>query len=126
MSGLQDDGGRGWERLKGEGFSITFDTAQDGAARTPVAGDWAGRPVNYVSYWDSCRFANWLNNGQPTGPQGAGTTETGAYTLNGATFGAAQTISGFNITPANGNARSMRSESRRSCSTHRPPSRSRT
>ena len=25
----QDDGGRGWERVKGEGFSITFDTAQD-------------------------------------------------------------------------------------------------
>jgi hypothetical protein len=39
--------------------------------------------VNYVSYWDSCRFANWLSNGQPTGAQGAGTTETGAYTLGG-------------------------------------------
>ena len=25
----QDDGGRGWERVKGEGFSITFETAQD-------------------------------------------------------------------------------------------------
>ncbi|MBN2560788.1 MAG: SUMF1/EgtB/PvdO family nonheme iron enzyme [Phycisphaerae bacterium] len=48
-----------------------------------VAGDWANRPVNYVSYWDSCRFANWLHNGQPTGAQGAGTTETGAYTLDG-------------------------------------------
>ena len=43
-----------------------------------VASDWANRPVNYVSYWDSCRFANWLGNGQ-----GAGSTETGAYTLNG-------------------------------------------
>jgi len=41
------------------------------------------RPVNFVSYWDACRFANWLHNGQPTGSQGAGTTETGAYTLNG-------------------------------------------
>ena len=30
------------------------------------------------------RFANWLNNGQPTGTEGPGTTETGAYTLNGA------------------------------------------
>ena len=43
----------------------------------------ANRPVNYVSYWDSCRFANWLHNGQPSGAQGAGTTETGAYNLNG-------------------------------------------
>ena len=46
-----------------------------------VAANFANRPVNYVSYWDSCRFANWLDNGQPTGAQGAGTTETGAYTL---------------------------------------------
>jgi formylglycine-generating enzyme len=37
------------------------------------------RPVNYVSFWDACRFANWLNNGQ----QGVGTTEYGAYSLNG-------------------------------------------
>jgi len=48
-----------------------------------VAPDWANRPVNFVSYWNACRFANWLHNGQPTGAQGAGTTETGAYTLGG-------------------------------------------
>jgi formylglycine-generating enzyme len=46
-----------------------------------VASDYANRPVNFVSYWDACRFANWLHNGQPTGAEGAGTTETGAYTL---------------------------------------------
>ncbi len=43
----------------------------------------AGRgdmPVNYVSFYDSLRFANWLNNGQ-----GSGDTETGAYTLLGGT-----------------------------------------
>ena len=44
-----------------------------------VAADWANRPVNYVSFWDAARFANWLHNGQPTGPQGPGTTEDGAY-----------------------------------------------
>jgi formylglycine-generating enzyme required for sulfatase activity len=36
------------------------------------------RPVNYVSFYDSLRFFNWLNNGQ-----GTGDTETGAYTLLG-------------------------------------------
>ncbi len=41
-------------------------------------------PVSYVSWGDAARFSNWLYNGQPTGAQGAGTTETGAYTLNGA------------------------------------------
>ena len=25
----QDDGGRGWERVKGEGFALTFETVQD-------------------------------------------------------------------------------------------------
>ena len=39
----------------------------------------AGRgdmPVNWVTWYDSIRFANWLHNGQ-----GSGDTETGAYTL---------------------------------------------
>jgi formylglycine-generating enzyme required for sulfatase activity len=36
-------------------------------------------PVTDVSFWNATRFANWLNNGEPTGPEGAGTTETGAY-----------------------------------------------
>ena len=53
-----------------------------------VAGDWANRPVNYVSWGDSARFANWLHNGQPTGPQGLDTTEDGAYFLDGATSNA--------------------------------------
>jgi len=37
------------------------------------------RPVNYVSWGDAARFTNWLTNGQ-----GNGSTETGAYDLNGA------------------------------------------
>jgi hypothetical protein len=40
------------------------------------------KPVNYVSFWDACRFCNWLHNGQPSGPQGATTTEDGAYPAN--------------------------------------------
>ena len=34
------------------------------------------KPVNYVSFYDGLRFANWLHNGQ-----GDGDTESGAYTL---------------------------------------------
>jgi len=40
-------------------------------------------PVNLVSWGDAARFVNWLQNGQPTGNEGPGTTETGVYTLNG-------------------------------------------
>ena len=38
-------------------------------------------PVVFVSYYDALRFANWLHNGQPVGPQGPITTEDGAYTF---------------------------------------------
>jgi len=42
------------------------------------------RPIAYVTWFDAARFANWMQNGQ-----GSGSTETGAYTLNGATSGTA-------------------------------------
>jgi len=45
----------------------------------------ANRPVNYVSFWDACRFANWLHNGQPRGVQDLDTTEDGAHFLGGVT-----------------------------------------
>ncbi|MCB1203528.1 MAG: SUMF1/EgtB/PvdO family nonheme iron enzyme [Verrucomicrobiae bacterium] len=45
------------------------------------------RPVTYVDWFAAARFCNWLHNGRPTGAQIAGTTETGAYALNGATSG---------------------------------------
>jgi len=50
-----------------------------------VGAEWADRPVNYVSWGDAARFANWLYNGQPTGAQDLSTTEDGSYYLNGAT-----------------------------------------
>lgn len=49
-----------------------------------VTPDRANRPVNYVSWGDAVRFANWLHNGQPSGVQDLNTTEDGAYYLNGA------------------------------------------
>ena len=43
----------------------------------------SNRPIAYVSWFSAARFANWMNNG---GTNGA-STETGAYSLNGATNG---------------------------------------
>jgi formylglycine-generating enzyme required for sulfatase activity len=55
---------------------------------TPAGASSPGnRPITYVSWWDSARFANWLANGQPTGAQTSTTTENGAYNVNGATSG---------------------------------------
>lgn len=41
------------------------------------------RPIAYVNWFDAARFANWVNNGATNGAS----TETGAYTLNGAISG---------------------------------------
>jgi formylglycine-generating enzyme required for sulfatase activity len=47
-------------------------------------------PAFYVSWGDAARFCNWLQNGQLTVAQGGlAITETGAYTLSGATSDAA-------------------------------------
>jgi formylglycine-generating enzyme required for sulfatase activity len=54
-------------------------TGSPGDYRYSVPAEWAKRPVNYVSFWDAARFANWLHNGQPMGTEGPGTTEDGAY-----------------------------------------------
>jgi formylglycine-generating enzyme len=48
----------------------------------------ANCPMYAASWADAARFANWVQNGQPSYPAGtpgevAGSTETGAYTLNG-------------------------------------------
>ncbi|NDC55032.1 MAG: PEP-CTERM sorting domain-containing protein, partial [Planctomycetia bacterium] len=52
---------------------------------TPAGASSPGnRPITFVSWFDAARFANWMQNGQ-----GSGSTETGAYTLNGATSGSA-------------------------------------
>ncbi len=40
-------------------------------------------PVAYIDFFKALRFANWLHNGQPSGPQDETTTEDGAYTLLG-------------------------------------------
>ena len=55
------------------------------ATRSGAATQAANCPIFNISWGDAARFCNWLQNGQPTGAEGPGTTETGAYTLNGAT-----------------------------------------
>jgi formylglycine-generating enzyme required for sulfatase activity len=70
----------------GASGSYSYAVKPDALSGTYPYGD---RPVVFVSSGDAMRFANWLHNGQPSGLQGAGTTEDGAYTLNGATTDAA-------------------------------------
>ena len=48
-----------------------------------VKAHFSDKPVNFVSWYDGARFANWLHNGQPTGMQDNNTTEDGAYTFSG-------------------------------------------
>ena len=44
--------------------------------------------MTYVSWGDATHYVNWIQNGEPTAPEGPGTTESGTYALNGSTGGA--------------------------------------
>jgi formylglycine-generating enzyme required for sulfatase activity len=46
------------------------------------------KPVNFVSWFDAARVSNWYQNGATS----SSSTETGAYTLNGATTGNAPAV----------------------------------
>lgn len=70
-------------------YSFSMGSGRGGIARSgsPGSRSYSPRPgfedlpVNFVSFWDATRFANWLHNSQPTGAQDNTTTEDGAYTL---------------------------------------------
>jgi formylglycine-generating enzyme required for sulfatase activity len=62
-------------------YGIT-QSGSSGSYTYSVTSALANRPVVYVSWFDAARFANWMINSQ-----GDGSTETGAYTLNGAISG---------------------------------------
>ena len=70
-------------------YNTSMGSTSGGITRSGAAGSYSyatitgrsNKPVNFVSWYDSVRFANWLNNGQ-----GSGDTEAGAYTLTNATI----------------------------------------
>jgi sulfatase modifying factor 1 len=57
---------------------ISFTSGAANGSKYAVMSGSGNRPITYVSWYDAARFANWMQNGQ-----GAGSTETGAYTLVG-------------------------------------------
>jgi formylglycine-generating enzyme required for sulfatase activity len=56
-------------------------TGSPGSFAYRVRPNMANKPVNFVSWLDAARYANWLENGQPTGPPSNTTTEQGAFDL---------------------------------------------
>ena len=62
---------------------ISFVPTNADGAKYVVKANFGDKPVNYVNWFDAARVANWMNNGATVGAS----TETGAYTLNGATSG---------------------------------------
>jgi formylglycine-generating enzyme required for sulfatase activity len=72
--------------------SYAYAVKANAAGQGPGGSDYAyaDKPVIFVSWYDSIRFANWLHNGQ-----GGGDTENGAYTLLG---GAPTPANGLSIT----------------------------
>jgi len=67
---------------------ISFTSGAASGSKYAVKTDMSDKPVNFVSWFDAARVANWLQNGQ-----GSGSTETGAYTLvGGQTSGTAPAV----------------------------------
>jgi len=62
---------------------ISFDSGAATGSKYAVRLNMHHKPVNYVSWFDAARVANWLHNGATS----ASSMETGAYTLNNATTG---------------------------------------
>jgi formylglycine-generating enzyme required for sulfatase activity len=71
------------------GISQSGVSGSYGYAVTGTAPGANNMPVFDVTWGDAARFCNWLQNGQPTGAEDNGTTETGTYALNGGTSNAA-------------------------------------
>jgi formylglycine-generating enzyme len=61
---------------------ISFDAGAANGSKYSTRANMGNKPVTWVSWFDAARFTNWMHNGQ-----GNGSTETGAYTLNGAMTG---------------------------------------
>jgi formylglycine-generating enzyme required for sulfatase activity len=64
-----------------QGSPGIIQSGSSGSYTYSVAAGRGNYPATDVTFWDATRFANWLDNGQPTGAEGPGTTETGTYTL---------------------------------------------
>jgi hypothetical protein len=73
-------------------YELHAGAIQNWVARTGSSGsyvyslldpDFGALPAVGVSWFSMLRYANWMHNGQPSGPQGPATTEDGAYTLLG-------------------------------------------
>ena len=60
----------------GIGIPIITRSGEDGSYTYTASAGTENEPVRFVSFYDACRFCNWLANGQ-----GSGDTETGSYTL---------------------------------------------
>ena len=60
-----------------------FRQGSNGAYSYSEVSGTGNKPVAYIGWYDAARYCNWLHNGATVGAS----TETGAYTLNGATSG---------------------------------------
>ena len=73
----------------GSSGSYTYSAIAPSGTTPAGASSPGNRPITYVNWFDSARFANWMANGQPTGAQSSTTTENGAYNLANWTSGTA-------------------------------------
>lgn len=81
ITSLYNDGMAGDTAIGGTISRTGAGTSASPYAYAPIGN--GNRPVPWVTWFDAARMANWLHNGGTS----TSSTETGAYTLNGATAG---------------------------------------
>jgi formylglycine-generating enzyme required for sulfatase activity len=67
---------------------ISFTSGNASGSKYATKSNMGDKPVNFVSWFDAARVSNWYQNGATS----SSSTETGAYTLNGATTGNAPAV----------------------------------
>jgi len=76
---------------------INFNSGAHASDMYSVISGKANNPVNWATWYDAVRFANWMDNGQPT-------FATEPTATDNATDNGAYTLLGYEPTPSNGNS----------------------
>lgn len=58
-------------------------SGSSGSFTYSVKSNYGDKPTTRLTWFDCARYCNWLHNNKPSGAQNSGSTEQGAYTLDG-------------------------------------------
>ncbi|MCG3181526.1 MAG: hypothetical protein BIFFINMI_03922 [Phycisphaerae bacterium] len=81
LNAVADSDPHGVFTSKSDAYDLITRTGSDGSYSYAAKSGAGNLPMQRVSVFSAMRYVNWLQNGQPTAPQGIFTTEDGAYDM---------------------------------------------